>query len=171
MPNRKTHQRITATIAVAAAPLALVAPVDVFILIETGIAITLFPAMTPDLDINTRRFGAWGEFIGLKAYAKSITHRYGLKKRHWSRARIWDIFWMSHIPFAGTLLRTLMLAAPIALATVVLGLDFKWAFWGLLWIWAGMGISDCGHILADSPWKKRERILRKDDWIRKGYRR
>ena len=83
MPSRNTHQKITGTVgSIAIIPLLLLWG-KWGACIAAGILVTLIPVFTPDLDINTRKFGGFGEFFGLKAYAQTIPHRYGLSKKNW----------------------------------------------------------------------------------------
>jgi uncharacterized metal-binding protein len=149
MPQKRAHQKLTLLTALATIPLAPAADLYQFAAFEFGILITLLPEFTPDLDVNHRRFGVISEFIGLKAYAKLVPHRHGLRKRHWSRLRIWNIFFFSHIPFAGTLLRTALLVLPMLFLVLVFELFYPEVFEGMLFIWLGMSVSDTIHTIAD----------------------
>jgi hypothetical protein len=167
MATKKTHQKLTAGIAIASSPLILVVNPIHFGLYEIGILITLWPLMTPDLDHQARKFDWLSDFFGLKMYADMIPHRYGLKKRHWSRFRIWDIFKFSHIPFFGTFPRTVMLTWLIGLVILMFNLSFGWFLVAFFWTWVGMSVSDTGHLLLDRPWKKKQREMTPEHWIRR----
>lgn len=170
MPSRKVHQQITTTLTFLSVPLLFLGPDGVSFM--AGVAVTWIPALTPDLDINTRHFGAYGEFIGLKAYAQLIPHRFGLRKKHWQkyRFRIWHMFAFSHIPFLGTLPRTALLLLPITILLLATGLIGWWYGKFVLLLWLGMSISDMAHVIADiitSDYKE----MRRDFWRgRKYYR-
>lgn len=137
-----------------------------------GIMVTYIPALTPDLDVDTRRFGVYGEFIGLRAYAKIVPHRHGLKKRHWHkyRFRIWNMFLFSHVPIVGTLPRTIILLMPLTILLLATGLIDWWYGKFVLLLWLGMSISDTAHVIADlftSDFKE----MRQSFWRgRKAYR-
>ncbi len=148
----------------AALPAGLVMEPATFASFEAGIGVTLLPYFTPDLDIGWRKFNVLGEFIGLAAYARMVPHRYGARRKHWSRFRIWDIIFMSHVPLLGTLLRTLLILQFVV--PVGLLLDMSWLQIGLqaLWFWLGMSLSDLGHLIADRPWKRRVAASRSKYW-------
>lgn len=181
MPNRAGHKFLTTACAITTLPAYFMLPTPYFLFLEAGVLITLIPEFTPDLDISHRKFKYFGEFIGLRAYANIVPHRYGTKpkhwqelaennkrkktvfdRKHWSRLRIWNIFFFSHIPFIGTLLRTLLLCLPLAVLAMLL-----WQWLGttigswlpmlpayFLYLWLGMSWSDVWHVAADRPWSK-----------------
>ena len=149
MPQKRVHQIITVTAMACVVPAALVLEPYQFWCIQAGMAVTIVPEMGPDLDVNNRRFGALAEFIGLRGYAKLVPHRYGLRKRHWHNLRVWNIFFFSHVPFAGTIPRALILAFPVfAIAMITNNVSLGVFSW-LLFIYIGMGVSDTLHVLAD----------------------
>ena len=179
MPNRQGHKVLTTACAITTLTTYYLLPTTYFLFLESGILITLLPEFTPDLDMSIRKFSALQEFIGLRSYARSIPHRYGTKKqhwqelqqptglrkrrpsvfdtKHWSRLRLWHIFFFSHVPFLGTLLRTMLLCLPLAVLAMLL-----WSYLGstirewlpllpayFLYLWLGMSWSDCWHVAAD----------------------
>lgn len=178
MPNRSTHQAITTACAFVSLPLAAYLPLDSFLAFELGVLVTLIPEFTPDLDISHRKFKGLGEFIGLKSYAKIVPHRYGVGKKHWTRLRIWNIFFFSHIPLVGTLLRTVLLCLPLLLLGMLLWayLSSTIASWlpylavYFLYLWWGMSWSDLWHVVADRPWSKHgdRREMSRDFWYGRG---
>lgn len=153
MPNKLTHRKLSITATLLSAPLFIILPTDQAVAFTLGSALTVIPELTPDLDISTREFNSLGEFIGLKSYAKIVPHRYGVGKKHWSRLRIWHIFLFSHIPLAGTLLRTFLVTLPLLLLAMLFGITnegfWKSAGWYFLFLWLGMSWSDCWHVLSD----------------------
>lgn len=170
MPSRKTHQTLTQIAAMSVSPLVFYLEWQDILFLEAGILATLIPEMTPDLDVAHRRFGWLGEFVGLRGYAKVIPHRWGMRKRHWSRLKVWNLFLFSHLPFIGTFPRTLVVLLPALLVMMI----FSWVPAGLLemmlWLWVGMSYSDCWHVVADlivSDWKEMRREFwgkRRKEW-------
>jgi len=115
-----------------------------------GIGITaVFVEMTPDLDISKRQFGVIGELMGLKAYAKLVPHRAGLRKRHWTRLKIWHVLLFSHIPWLGTLIRTTLLLLPLGLLLLLFGWYLPQLPQMAIGLWIGMGWSDLWHTVVD----------------------
>jgi uncharacterized metal-binding protein len=168
VPNKKTHQKLTLLASITAMPIIFFLPPEQSLPLIGGILITWFPEMGPDLDINSRHFGAIGGFIGLKAYAEVVPHRYGFRKRHWLRLRIWNVFLLSHIPFIGTIPRTLILLLPISLFFILFNLWLPEILRTAIFIWLGMSYSDVWHVLADliaSDLKE----MRKDYWRQRKY--
>jgi len=149
MPNVRVHRQITRWIATGALIAAPVVSWSDMLAIEAGILVTLLPELTPDLDINHRRFGVLGEFLGLRTYAKLVPHRFGLRQKHWSRLKIWHIFMFSHIPLLGTLPRFLMLCLPVGMVMLVFSYHPSWLLRFLILMWFGMSLSDTGHVIAD----------------------
>lgn len=153
MPGRLVHRQLSLIAGAISLPIFLAIQPAHALAFELGVAVTLLPEMTPDLDISTRKFGVIGEFIGLKTYAQLIPHRYGTGKKHWTRLKLWHIFLFSHLPFIGTGLRTLLCTLPLAVVLVFFGVDspefWSQAGWYLLWLWLGMGWSDTWHVAAD----------------------
>jgi uncharacterized metal-binding protein len=168
MPNKKTHQKLTLIAIFITLPVIfLLRPMD-SVSVIAGTIITYLPQFGPDLDINTRRFGVIGEFFGLKAYAKIVPHRYGFRKRHWTRLRIWNIMILSHIPFLGTFLRALILLLPLSLTFILFDLWLPQVLRVALFVWLGMSYSDIWHVVADlivSDFKE----TKKDYWRRRKY--
>ena len=157
MPNRKTHQAITLIASLPAIPVAIsLLDFTQACSFMAGVYITLIPEFTPDLDINARHFGWLGEFMGLKAYSTLVPHRYGMREKHWSRLRIWNIFFLSHVPFLGTSLRTILLLIPLSIVLLL----YQW--WSpslltmLIFLWLGMSYSDIWHVVADNPFQNQE---------------
>lgn len=172
MPDSfKTHQAIT-IIAAATAVIPATAIYNYFgfvpaALFEVGILVTLVVEYTPDLDVAHRHFGWLGNFIGLRAYAEFVPHRFGLRKRHWSRLRVWNLFMFSHLPCIGTISRTVLLFLPFTLLFLLFGWDIEWLVASFVPVWMGMSYSDLWHVGADilssdiketrrSYWRNRE---------------
>ena len=130
-----------------------------------GVYITLIPEFTPDLDINARHFGWLGEFMGLKAYSTLVPHRYGMREKHWSRLRVWNILFLSHVPLLGTLLRTLILLVPIGVIYILLQLSIPELPIIITFLWLGMSYSDIWHVVADNPFQNQETT--KEFWNRR----
>lgn len=154
MPNSKyTHQSITLLSAAAGlVPAYYIYGYTDFIAVcvfEAGILATLIAEYTPDLDVKHRRFNWLGNFIGLRAYAELVPHRLGLRKKHWSRLRVWNLFMFSHLPFIGTLPRSILLCLPVCLLFMLFGLSLEWLINYFVFLWLGMSYSDCWHVGAD----------------------
>lgn len=151
MPSRKTHQHLTKIALLTSLPALLALDFRLYVYFITGMAITLIPALTPDLDINARKFGVIGEWLGLKTYADLIPHRFGLRRKHWRkyRFRIWHTFAFSHIPFLGTLPRTIILMFPVGIIVLALSWFDVELVWMFLFVWLGMSYSDTWHTVAD----------------------
>jgi uncharacterized metal-binding protein len=168
LPNRATHQVLSIISGAVALPTIFFLDATQFLSLMSGIAVTAaLPEFTPDLDINARHFGWLGDWAGLKAYSQITPHRYGFKKRHWTRLRIWNIFFLSHVPFLGTSLRTLLLLLPFSVLLILL----QWMPTNLptiiLFMWLGMSWSDLWHVIADNPFKNHE--TSKDYWNKRKY--
>lgn len=154
MPDSfKTHQAIT----LIAAGTAVVPTYAIYThfgfvpaaLFEFGILVTLITEYTPDLDVSRRRFGWLGNFIGLRAYAEFVPHRFGLRKRHWSRLRVWNLFMFSHLPVFGTMPRCILLFLPLTLLFLLFSWDLESLLYGFIPVWMGMSYSDTWHVGAD----------------------
>ena len=177
MPNKKTHQKLTIIATITSFPLLFLLHPLYALSVTAGVAVTWFPEMSPDLDINRRRFGPIGEFFGLRTYARLIPHRYGFQKRHWSRLRIWNIFLLSHIPFLGTLPRTILLLLPMSVILVLFDLWLGEFVVLAFFLWLGMSYSDIWHSIADLAvsdfkaarkvfWRRRKRkyLTKRGEW-------
>lgn len=156
MPSGKVHARITKTVAIVTAPVILVSLAGGWVgpevlLAEVGILLTLMAS--PDLDIHNSA-GVLGEFIGFDTYKMLVPHRAGLRKRHWTRLRLWQIALLSHIPWLGTAIRTLMIWFMPLMIALLLGWRPDREQAGLIisllfWCWVGMGWSDLFHVAGD----------------------
>lgn len=151
MPSQPVHRRLT----IASGLVALLANAlvwrDMPWQVYVGIAVTLRPELTPDLDVTKRRFGWLGNFLGLSAYAELVGHRRGLHHRHWEEAvsKPWLVLMFSHIPGLGTAPRTFMIFIPICLFWLLTGWwtdELIKLAWGM---WLGMSWSDSWHVAAD----------------------
>lgn len=159
MPNKAGHQYLTLICSAAALPLGLltVAPEPsqvvfspaAWLALEAGILVTLIPEFTPDLDHSARRFNSVGKFLGLKVYSEIVPHRYGLGKTHWTRLRIWQLFFFSHLPGIGTLPRTLILLMPLAIVMLAFTYIPITLLPYIFYLWLGMSLSDTFHVVAD----------------------
>lgn len=153
VPNKLVHRNLSLTATAIATTTFIVLPPDMATAFVIGSALTVLPELTPDLDISTRKFSPLQQFLGLESYAKLVPHRYGVGQKHWSRLRIWHIFFFSHMPLIGTLLRTLLCTLPLLLLAMLFGITNP-GFWqsvGWYWLslWLGMSWSDCWHVGAD----------------------
>jgi hypothetical protein len=154
MPDSaKSHQAITIIAAgTAVIPMTVIYTHFGFVpalLFEAGVLVTLITEYTPDLDVAHRHFGWLGNFIGLRAYAEFVPHRFGLRKRHWSRLRVWNLFMFSHLPLFGTLPRAFLLFLPITLLFLLFDWDLEWLIYAFIPVWMGMSYSDLWHSGAD----------------------
>lgn len=155
MPSGPTHRRLTVLCSVVTLPAILLLPDWRFLALEAGVAVTLMPEFTPDLDTlirgdsKSKLKDSVRRLLGLTAYSQLIPHRYGLGKRHWTRFRIWHIFMFSHIPGLGTLPRTAILLLPLALVLLAFSLNPLPILPYILFLWLGMSWSDTWHVVAD----------------------
>lgn len=161
MPDGRTHRKITTAVAVVSLPITIITPW--WLVAEAGIIATYW--INPDLDIHNHA-GKLGKLLGYEEYRDMIPHRAGMSPSHWKDQGWGALFAMSHIPWAGTVTRLLILVAPIILGVMVLQIADR-AIWRTMltvgiWLWVGMGLSDLAHFLAD--WitaKPRKRPVRR----------
>lgn len=167
MPNRIGHQRITTILLATSALSLLVLPLDWYdeqAAFLIGVALTLAPQLTPDLDVNGRKFGWVGELIGMNSYAKAIPHRFGMHKKHWRKPE--SILLMSHVPLFGTLFRVIMLGTPAVILALLTGIDISGMMYYVIFVWLGMSLSDLFHVIADKLTGDLKEI-RRDFWKRR----
>lgn len=175
MPNAKTHALISGLSGPFTIPACMYAgfPPEIAISCFCGAMATMVPELTPDLDVAHRRFGSLGEVLGFKAYAELVPHRAGMRKKHWSRLKVWNVFFLSHVPILGTLPRAMMVILPLSILFLIF--DWNLSLLGeiLLGLWIGMSWSDLWHLIADvlsgdlkeisrSFWRHRKRGFYKD---------
>lgn len=145
MPNGTTHRALTLGLQLITLPVTLyLHPVDV-IALQTGITATYY--INPDLDITTNKLGLV-KYLGFESYRKLVPHRFGLAKRHWNTS-IKNVLFFSHLPFIGTIIRTVLLLLPIIILLLFCSsvqlLDIRF----IVFLYLGMSLSDLLHILAD----------------------
>ena len=145
MPNGTTHRTLTLglqLVTLTATP--YLHPIDALAL-QVGISATYY--INPDLDITTNRLGLV-KYLGFESYRKLVPHRFGLSKKHWNGS-IKSVLLFSHIPFIGTILRTILLLMPVVILLLFCSsihiLDIKF----ILFLYLGMSLSDTIHIIAD----------------------
>lgn len=157
MPNGPTHRKISNIIQIASTPAIFYMDFDRFLALQAGLVIAT--RITPDLDLYNP-LGEVGEFFGFGTYKRVVAHRAGLRLKDWKRLFVpsektgqrmtpWQITLFSHLPWIGTLVRTGLCLIPILVLLLMFQLhtyvDPAW----LVWIFAGMGIQDAAHSLAD----------------------
>lgn len=145
MPSGIVHRQLTLGLQLLTLPLTPYLHFQEFIALQLGITATYY--INPDLDITTNRLGLV-KYLGFESYRKLVPHRFGLSKKHWNGS-IKNVLLFSHIPFIGTILRTILLLIPVIILLLFCSsiqlLDIKF----LLFLYLGMALSDTGHIVAD----------------------
>lgn len=149
MPNGPAHYNLTRIALLGTIPVFYLGGITEGLYFSGGILATLY--LDPDLDIR-HRLGGVGNAIGLDAYQKLIPHRAGLYEKNWrnfGKRDWWKLFFFSHIPFLGTLPRTLIVVVPALAVFLMFSILQHFPWYGLMWVYLGMGYSDTWHVVAD----------------------
>ena len=169
MPNGPTHRKLTKIALLGTIPAIFVGGSTEVIWFATGIATTLY--FDPDLDLR-HRLGYVGNAMGLDLYQRIVPRRAGITSRSWrdfSKRDWWKLFLFSHIPFLGTIPRTIIVILPFLMLFLVLSMVDTFPWYGVLWLWLGMSYSDVWHVAADlvtSDFKRRTRNKDEEKWNR-----
>lgn len=144
MPDGVTHRRLTYTLLTLTLPSYLYFEPLYVMLTQVGICLTLW--INPDNDLYVNK---WMKYSAYTWYKEAVTHRRGLYRKNWNKVKWWDLFFFSHLPYAGTVLRFIPVLLLWMIAGMALGLSGTWIAIAALLLYNGMAISDTLHIVAD----------------------
>lgn len=157
MPNGPTHRKISNIVQIASAPAIFYMNFGDFLALQAGLTVATY--ITNDLDLYNP-LGGVGEFLGFGTYKRTVTHRAGLRLKDWKRLFIpsektgqrmtpWQLVFFSHLPWIGTLMRTILCFLPVLVLLLMFQLHVYLNPAWVIWLWNGMGIQDAAHSLAD----------------------
>lgn len=174
MPNGPTHRKLTRlSWTLGVIPAWYLSGNTEALWFSVGVFTTMY--FDPDLDLR-HRLGYVGNAMGLDLYQRIVPHRAGITSRSWrdfSKKDWWKLFLFSHIPFLGTMPRTIIVILPFLMIFLVLSMVDSFPWYGVLWLWLGMSYSDIWHVVADlvtSDFKRRTRNKDEERWNRMNRR-
>lgn len=168
MPDGRVHRALTLGLQLITLPSVFFVDLVPFFGLQIGLTATYF--VSPDLDITTNKLGL-AKYLGFETYRKLIPHRFGLSAKNWKfnkrgdtkKTRIAEsipkVFLFSHIPLAGTVIRTVLVLLPLCILLLLLNKINYLNPQFVQWVYLGMAGSDLLHIMADIFWSSVRRKL------------